>query len=74
MGEWMYMYSHVFLTLALVGGEWAASLLRLLFLWGKETLYPLDRRLGEPWNQSELCGEERNLAPTGNLTPQPSSP
>jgi hypothetical protein len=28
---------------------------------GKVPRYPLDRRLGGPWNRSGLCGGEKNL-------------
>jgi hypothetical protein len=38
---------HIFLTLALVGGEWSASPLPLYPL-GKNPQYPLDRRFGGP--------------------------
>jgi hypothetical protein len=31
--------------------------------------YSLDRVLGGPQNRSGRCGEEKNLAPTGNPTP-----
>jgi hypothetical protein len=51
----------VFLTLALVGGEWSASGPRLLYLWEKSTQYPLDRRLGGPQSQSGRRGEEKIL-------------
>jgi hypothetical protein len=33
---------------------------------GKETQYPLDRRLSGPQSQSGRCGKERNLFPAGN--------
>jgi hypothetical protein len=35
----------------------------------KEPRYSLYRRLGEPQNQSERCGEEKHLAPARNPTP-----
>jgi hypothetical protein len=38
----MYVWIHIFLTLALVGGEWSALPRR------KSARYPLDRRLGGP--------------------------
>jgi hypothetical protein len=35
---------------------------------GKEPQYPLDRRLSGPQIRSKCCGEEKNLAFTGNET------
>jgi hypothetical protein len=32
---------------------------------GQSPRYPLDRRLGEPQNRPERCGEEKNLSPAG---------
>jgi hypothetical protein len=39
---------HVFLISALVGGEWSAIRPLLLYPWGKNPWYPLDRSLGGP--------------------------
>jgi hypothetical protein len=64
------VYIHIFLTSALVGGEWSA-LLR-----GKSSQCPLDRGLSGPQNRSGRRREEKNLSPTGTRTPTPlpSSP
>jgi hypothetical protein len=43
MREWIYR--PVFLTSALVGGEWSASC-PCCFTFMERTLYPLDRRFG----------------------------
>jgi hypothetical protein len=63
----------LFLTSALVGGEWSASRLRR-FTPG-ESRYPLDMRLGGPQSQSERRREKKILDPTGirTLTPRSSS-
>lgn len=42
------VYFCAFLTLALDGGEWSASDPRPLYLQGKSSPIPLDRRLGGP--------------------------
>jgi hypothetical protein len=42
---------HVFLTSALVGGEWSASLPVHFTLRGKSLRCPLDRSLGGPQNR-----------------------
>jgi hypothetical protein len=53
------VWTHIFLTSALVGGEWSASRP------GRFTLgYPLDRRLGGPQSRSGRRGEEKILDPT----------
>jgi hypothetical protein len=56
---------HVFLTSALVRGEWSAS--RSVCFIPEEIAprYPLDRRLGGPQNLSGGHGEEKNLNLTG---------
>jgi hypothetical protein len=63
------VYIHVFLTSALVGGEWSA--LRPGEI--APPRYPLDRRLRGPHTRSGLRGEEKNLAPIGTRTPTPSA-
>jgi hypothetical protein len=62
-------YIHVFLTSALVGGEWSASRPGRFTPQGKNLRYPLDRRLGGPQNWSGRRGEEKILGPTGTQTP-----
>jgi hypothetical protein len=49
-----------FLTSALDGGEWSASLLGRLSR-GKSPRYPLDRRLGGPQSRSVRYGKEKIL-------------
>jgi hypothetical protein len=66
------VWIHIYLTSALVGGEWSASRLGR-FTPGKSLRYQLDKRLGGPRNQSGRHGEENNLAPTGTRTPTPRS-
>jgi hypothetical protein len=58
----------IFLTSALVGGEWSASRLGR-FTPEKKLRYPLNRRLGGPQRRSERRGEEKILVPTGTRTP-----
>jgi hypothetical protein len=55
------------LTSALLvdGGEFSASLLGI-FIPGKESPVPMDRRLGGSQNQSGHYGEETTLDPAGN--------
>jgi hypothetical protein len=50
-GERMYN-SYSFMTSALDGGEWSASAPAALYLRGKDTRYPLDKRLGGPQSWS----------------------
>jgi hypothetical protein len=59
-----------FLISALDGGEWSAAALPP---GERAPLFPLDRRLGGPQSQSELYGEEKNLAlaKNGTLAIQP---
>jgi hypothetical protein len=57
------VYIHIFLTSAVVGGEWSASPP------GRFTLG--DRRLGGPQSRSGRRGEEKILDPTGTRTPTP---
>jgi hypothetical protein len=74
MGDCMYRYIHVFLTWALVGGEWSASRP------GRFT--PRERASGTYWigglsapqNRTERCGEEKILASAGTRTPTPRRP
>jgi hypothetical protein len=57
-----------FLTSALDGGEWSASLPGR-FHPGKSPWYPLDRRLGGPHSRSGRYGEDKSLASAGNRPP-----
>jgi hypothetical protein len=66
------VYVHVFLTSALVGGEWSASRPGR-FTPGKGARYPLDRRLGMPQNRSGRRGEEQIPDPAETRTPTPPS-
>jgi hypothetical protein len=59
--EGVYVQIHIVFTSALVGGERSASRPGPFCLWGKNPLYPLDRRLGEPQSWSGRCGEEKIL-------------
>jgi hypothetical protein len=60
---------HIFLTSALLGGEWSTSRPGRFTPRGKSPLYPLDRRLGGPHSRSGRFGEEKILDPTGTRTP-----
>jgi hypothetical protein len=55
----------LFLTSALVGGEWSTSRPGRFTPRGKSPRYPLDRRLGGPQSRSGRSGEEKILSPTG---------
>jgi hypothetical protein len=57
--------SHVFLTPALVGGEWSASLLCRFYPRGKSPRYPLAKRLSGPQSRSGRYGEVKILDSTG---------
>jgi hypothetical protein len=48
---------HIFLTLALAGGEWSASCPGHFTLGEQPPWYPLERRLGGPQSWSGQCGE-----------------
>jgi hypothetical protein len=67
---------HVFLTSALVGGEWWTSCPGVFTPGGKGPRYPLDRSLDEPQSRSGRAEKKKNIAPTGTptSTPRPSSP
>jgi hypothetical protein len=56
------VYTHVFFTSELVGGEWSASR-------GKSPQCPLDRRSGGPQSRSGRHGEVKILDPTETRTP-----
>jgi hypothetical protein len=62
MGEWRY--SSTFLDL---GTSWRRVV--SFTSRGKRPRYPLNSRLGGPQSRSRRCGEERNVAPSGNRTP-----
>jgi hypothetical protein len=62
--------SLIFLTSALVGGEWSVSR-SCRFTPGKEPRYPFYRRLGGPQSRSGQYGEVKILDPTGTRTPTP---
>jgi hypothetical protein len=66
---------HVFLTSALVEGEWSASRPGRFATGERAPRYTLGSKLGGPQSQSGRHGEEKILDPTGNrtLTPQSSS-
>jgi hypothetical protein len=59
--EGVDVYIHIFLTSALVGGEWSASRPCRFTPRLKSPRYPLDRRLSEPQNRAGRCGEEKIL-------------
>jgi hypothetical protein len=61
---------HIFLTSALVGGEWSTSRPGR-FIPGEESpgIHPLDRRLGGSQSRSGRRGKEKILGPTGTGTP-----
>jgi hypothetical protein len=60
------VYIHVFLTSALVGSQWSASIPGR-FTSSKEPRNPLDRRLHGPQNKSGRCGEEQKILPLRRL-------
>jgi hypothetical protein len=64
----VHVVIHIFLTSALDGGEWSASLPGR-FTPGKEPRYPLDRRLGGPQSRSGRRGEETIFHLIGTRTP-----
>jgi hypothetical protein len=66
--EGMDVLIHIFLTSALVGGEWSSTPLPL-YTRGKAPRYPLDRRLAGPQSRSGQCGEEKILDPTRTQNP-----
>jgi hypothetical protein len=55
---------HVFLTMALVGSEWAASRPGY-FVLGERSSWDPFRRVGGPQTRSEQHGEEKIIYPTG---------
>jgi hypothetical protein len=61
----------VFLTLALVGGEWSASRFGRFNPGERAYHYPLERMLGGPHSRSTRHGEVKLLVPTGTRTPTP---
>jgi hypothetical protein len=71
MGEWAYRstYSWPLHWLEMSGQLHAPAALPL----GKESLVPLDRRLGWPQSRSGRHGEEKILTLTGTRTPTPRS-
>jgi hypothetical protein len=58
------VYIHIFLTSALVGGEWSASR-PCRFTPGKELRYTFYRRLGGPQSRSGRYGEVKNFTLSG---------
>jgi hypothetical protein len=60
---------HVFLTLALGGGEWSALLPGRFTLREKSPWYPLDKRLGGPQSHPGRGGEEKNSNPPPGIEP-----
>jgi hypothetical protein len=67
-GERVYS-SYLFLTSALDGGMWSESRLGRALPPGKDSRYPLDRRLGEPQSLADQRLEEKYLASAGDRTP-----
>jgi hypothetical protein len=63
---------HVFLTSALVGGEWSASR-PCRFTPGKDLLAHIDRRLDEPQSRSGRRGEVKIFDTTGTRNSDPSA-
>jgi hypothetical protein len=61
---------HMFLTLALDGGEWSASC-PCFFIPGKESWYPTDRRLGGPQRWFGHDGKEEKSLPCPYLESNP---
>jgi hypothetical protein len=56
MREWMYRF-HVFLTSALVGGEWSVSCPGHFILGERAPQYPFDRKLSGP--RKPVCDVEK---------------
>jgi hypothetical protein len=63
--EGVYVQVYIFLTSALVGGEWFASSPGR-FAPEERAQYPSDRRLGGPQSGSGCCGELKILDLTGD--------
>jgi hypothetical protein len=61
---------HIFLTSALVGGEWSASR-PCRFTPGKSPRYPFYRRLGGPQSRSRRYGEVKMFTLPGLELPLP---
>ena len=55
---------------ALLGIDWTASDFGRLTLWGKNTRYPLDNKLGGSQNRSERIGIEKNPLPQPGIKRQ----
>jgi hypothetical protein len=68
----VYVYIHVFLTSALVGGEWPASRPGR-FTPGKEPPVHIGYEAGASQNRSGRRGNEKNFAPAGTRTSAPRS-
>jgi hypothetical protein len=70
------VYIHVFLTSALVKGDWSDSLPCRFTPGERAPRHPINRRLAEPQSQSGRGGEEKILEAIGTRTPTPmaSSP
>jgi hypothetical protein len=71
-GDWRYSSTILHLS---TGWRWMDSFMPWpLYLWGKSSLHPLDRRLCGPQSQSGCCEVEKNLLPLLGIQLQPSSP
>jgi hypothetical protein len=64
------VYIHIFLTSALVGGEWSASRL-CRFTPGKEPPVPIVQEVGGPQSRSGRYGEVKILTLPGLEIPPP---
>jgi hypothetical protein len=62
------VYIHIFLTSALVGGEWSSSRPAALPP-GRSPRYPFYRRFGGPQSRSGRYGEVKMFDPTGTQIP-----
>jgi hypothetical protein len=66
------VWLHVFLTLALVGGEWSASGPGRFSPRGKRPQYPMDRRLGMPQKPVSMMWRRENSWPYWDSNSSPS--
>jgi hypothetical protein len=71
MWEWIFRFTCLDLG---TSWRWVVSFMPLpLYMRGKSSRYPLDRRLGGPQSQSGRRGEEKTLDPPGTRTTTPWS-
>jgi hypothetical protein len=70
MGE--YRYNSTILDLDTRWRRVVSFTSRPIYRYGKNSRYPLDRRLGGPQTWYEYCRVEKNLLPLSGIEPRPS--